>query len=69
MGPVITKEKLEGTQNFIIRDNNNIIAAMCLIDTMNVKQNIVTRRFIENKIPANVNEFVKLDFRHIKNAS
>lgn len=43
MGPVITKEKLEGTKNFIIRDKNNIIAAMCLIDTMSVKQNIVMK--------------------------
>lgn len=49
MGPIITKEKLEGTQNFIIRDKNNIIAAMCLIDTMSVKQNVVMRLSLKMK--------------------
>jgi ribosomal protein S18 acetylase RimI-like enzyme len=43
LGPVITKERLESTKNFIIRHNNNIIAAMCMVDTMPVKQNVVTR--------------------------
>lgn len=41
LGSVITKEKLEGTVNFIIRNDFTIIAAMCLLDTMNVKQNVV----------------------------
>ncbi len=49
MGPVITKEKLEGAQNFIIRDKNNIVAAMCLIDTMSVKQNIVMKLSVKMK--------------------
>ncbi|MEJ7586724.1 MAG: GNAT family N-acetyltransferase [Ferruginibacter sp.] len=43
LGPVITEEKLAGTTIFIVREKNNIIAAMCLSDTMNVKQNVVTR--------------------------
>lgn len=43
LGTVITKEKLEGTNIFTIRHKNNIIAAMCLMDTMNVKQNVVTK--------------------------
>ncbi|GAB2814045.1 GNAT family N-acetyltransferase [Ferruginibacter profundus] len=43
LGSVITNEKLQGTTNFIIRHNNTIIAAMCMTDTMPVKQNVVTR--------------------------
>lgn len=43
MGPVITKEKMEGTQNFIIRDKHKIIAAMCLMDMMHIKQNVVMK--------------------------
>jgi hypothetical protein len=42
LGTVITKEKLEGTEIFTIREKNKIIAAMCLMDTMQVKQNVVT---------------------------
>jgi len=42
LGSVINKEKLEGSTNFIIRNNFKIIAAISLIDTMNVKQNVVT---------------------------
>ncbi|MBP6183213.1 hypothetical protein, partial [Flavobacterium sp.] len=41
LGSVITKEKLKGTTNFIIRNNFKIIAAISLIDTMSVKQNVV----------------------------
>ncbi len=41
LGSVITKEKLDGTTNFIIRNNFKIIAAISLIDTMSVKQNVV----------------------------
>ena len=40
---MITKEKLEGTTSFSIKEGNKIVAAMCLIDTMNVKQNVVTK--------------------------
>jgi ribosomal protein S18 acetylase RimI-like enzyme len=43
LGSVITKEKLRGSTNFIIRHHNTIIAAMCMVDTMPVKQNVVTR--------------------------
>ena len=43
LGSVITKEKLEGTEIFMIRKEKKIMAAMCLIDTMHVKQNVVTR--------------------------
>lgn len=43
MGPVITKETLEGTINFVIQHNNEIIAAMCLVDMMRVKQNVATK--------------------------
>jgi ribosomal protein S18 acetylase RimI-like enzyme len=43
LGPVIRKEILEGSQIFTIRDKNKIIAAMCLSDTMNMKQNVVLK--------------------------
>ena len=43
LGTVITKEKLEGANIFSIHHKNNIIAAMCLMDTMNVKQNVVMK--------------------------
>jgi len=42
MGPVITKKKLQGTINFVIQHKKEIIAAMCLADTMSAKQNVVT---------------------------
>ncbi len=43
LGSVITKEKLEGANLFTIQHKDNIIAAMCLMDTMNIKQNVVTK--------------------------
>ena len=43
LGSVITKGKLEGTDLFIIQHENKIIAAMCLADTMSVKQNVMTQ--------------------------
>jgi ribosomal protein S18 acetylase RimI-like enzyme len=43
LGSVITEKKLEGTLIFRVCDKNEIIAAMCLHDTMNIKQNIVTK--------------------------
>lgn len=43
LGSVITKEKLEDTDIFITRKDNNITAAMCVIDTMHVKQNVVMK--------------------------
>ncbi len=49
IGPVITKEILEGTQIFTIRDKNKIIAAMCLSDTMNMKQNVVLKLSLKLK--------------------
>jgi Acetyltransferase (GNAT) domain len=42
LGSVVTKEKLESTDVFIIRQNKQIAAAMCLTDTMECKQNVVT---------------------------
>ncbi len=43
LGPVITKEKLENVDVYKVEHDNEIIAAMCLVDTMDVKQNVVTR--------------------------
>lgn len=42
LGSVIIKEKLKGTTIYTIQQNKNIIATMCLADTMDIKQNVVT---------------------------
>jgi len=42
LGTLINKEKLNGLEHFVIRDSGKIVAAMCLMDTMPIKQNIVT---------------------------
>jgi hypothetical protein len=42
LGNVITPDKLEGSTVFTVQENGKIIAALCLLDTMNVKQNVVT---------------------------
>ena len=49
LGPVITEDKLLQTETFIVRDNNKIVAAMSLMDTMHCKQNVVTRLSIKMK--------------------
>jgi ribosomal protein S18 acetylase RimI-like enzyme len=49
LGPVITKENLEETQIFTIRDKTKIIAAMCLSDTMDIKQNVVLKLSLKLK--------------------
>ncbi len=43
LGHVITSKNLEETQIFTIRDETRIIAAMCLSDTMTMKQNVVLK--------------------------
>ncbi len=45
LGVVITEKKMDGTQVFVILREHEIIAAICLIDTMHVKQNVVTKFF------------------------
>lgn len=42
MGTVLSPEKLNDARTLIIREKGEIIAAMCLIDTMKAKQNVVT---------------------------
>lgn len=42
LGNVISPKKLEGTTSFVVHEDNKIIAALCLVDTMQVKQNVVT---------------------------
>jgi ribosomal protein S18 acetylase RimI-like enzyme len=42
LGTVLNQEKFDGTKVFVIRDDNKIIAAMSLMDTMPVKQNVIT---------------------------
>lgn len=54
LGPVITKEQLEGSQILTIRDNNKIIAAMCLSDTMHMKQNVVLKLSMKLKWTLNI---------------
>lgn len=43
LGEVITKEKLEKTQILTVYDNDKMVAAMCVVDTMNAKQNVVVK--------------------------
>ncbi|MEO6219889.1 MAG: GNAT family N-acetyltransferase [Ginsengibacter sp.] len=43
LGTFITKEKLKDAQVYKIQQNNIIIAVMCLVDTMHLKQNVVTK--------------------------
>jgi len=43
LGPVISNENLQDVQIFTIRDKTRIVAAMCLADTMNMKQNVVLK--------------------------
>ena len=43
LGTVVTKEKLKDADIYIVRSGDKIVAAICLADTMNVKQNIVSR--------------------------
>ena len=41
LGPVLTKENFESTKTLIVRENEKIIGAICLIDTMSLKQNVI----------------------------
>jgi ribosomal protein S18 acetylase RimI-like enzyme len=43
LGPVITKEKLENTEIYTIGNGKELIGAICITDTMNMKQNVVTK--------------------------
>ena len=43
LGCVITREKLENADIFTIQHKKYIIATICLVDIMNVKQNVVTK--------------------------
>jgi hypothetical protein len=43
LGAVITKENWKRVSIFIIKNENHIIAAMCLADTMAFKQNVVIK--------------------------
>lgn len=43
LGPPIGAGHLQNTSIYVMRDNGDIVAAICLADTMGVKQNIVTR--------------------------
>lgn len=42
LGAVLTTDKFIATRIFVIREKKKIIAAMCLLDTMPVKQNVIT---------------------------
>ncbi len=54
MGSVITKEKLEGTQIFKILEKDKLIAAMCLTDSMHIKQNVVTKLSWKMRYPLKI---------------
>lgn len=53
LGPVIKSEQLQACDIFIIRRNGKIVAAMCLIDTMEMKQNVVTKISWQMKMAVN----------------
>jgi len=42
LGPVLTRKNFNESKVFIIKENAKLIAAMCLADTMHVKQNVIT---------------------------
>ncbi len=42
LGSVITDEKLRGADIFVVRLQKETIAAICIMDTMHLKQNVVT---------------------------
>ncbi len=50
MGPVAESNCFNGCDNFIIRNQGKIVAAMSLIDLMTVKQNVVTHLSLPMKI-------------------
>jgi hypothetical protein len=50
LGPVITSKNLEGNLIAVTRDQNGIIGCICLQDTMDFKQNVVTRVSFKMKI-------------------
>ncbi|PWT76277.1 MAG: hypothetical protein C5B59_06980 [Bacteroidetes bacterium] len=50
LGPVITHKNLEATEIFTVRDKDHIIAAICLSDTMNIKQNVVLKLSLKFKM-------------------
>ncbi len=54
LATVITKKKLENTILYVVRENDKIIAAMNLIDTMHMKQNVVL------KLPLHIKYFSKI---------
>lgn len=54
LGPVISKKDLEEEQIFTIRNRNKIIGAMCLSDTMHMKQNVVLHLSTKLKWTLNV---------------
>ncbi|MES2894055.1 MAG: GNAT family N-acetyltransferase [Bacteroidota bacterium] len=43
LGNLVTPAHLIGTDCYVICKNNTILAAMCVVDTMAVKQNVVTK--------------------------
>lgn len=54
LGTVLTLEKFDRTRVFIIRESEKIIAAMSLVDTMPVKQNVITALSWKMKLILNI---------------
>jgi ribosomal protein S18 acetylase RimI-like enzyme len=50
LGPVITNENLHHTSNFVVEHNNEIVAAISLVDMMDVKQNVATKIPLKQKL-------------------
>jgi ribosomal protein S18 acetylase RimI-like enzyme len=43
LGPNVTAQNLNNTTLYVVRDNGAVHAVVCLIDTMGVKQNVITK--------------------------
>ena len=54
LGPVITRENIENTDIFIVREQEIIKGVMCLADTMQYKQNIVMKLSRKMKMLLNI---------------
>ena len=54
LGPVITNVHLDDTLILTIRDKGKIIAAICLSDTMHMKQNVVLKLSLKLKWTLNI---------------
>lgn len=58
LGSFITREKLEGIGVYKISEDDKVVAVMCLADTMDVKQNVVTKLTFKTRYMLRVINYV-----------